>query len=500
MNKVFAHIKNNYILLSLFFIVVLGALLRFKGLTFNDYWLDELYSADFSDPSRSFESMLKITLEDVHPPVYQTLLWLWYKVFGFTEYAGRSLSATIGTLGIITIYFLGKELFNKRVGLYATLFISTNVFLIQYSQEVRSYELFFLLTMLSYVYLHRVIHNPNKINILLYWVTTILLFYTHYFSFFIVTAQLIAIVVYIIKYAENKKQLFILSLWTAGAFIISLLPLVPYILETARGSGLGWLKGVNYYFIPSYVLTYFGRSIILVLSIFLGMAISLRHLLTGKLSLKEKYSLILLLIWILVGYLLPYLKGILFSPILMIRLTIVIIPPIILVASYGLWRLGGWKGYLVLSIYFIFSLKILFFNYYDQVTKDQYREVLQEVVKYKSVPLYERIPYNGHHGNITNHYQIYAKMLKLNIIIQNDINLTKDLEDENLPECFWALNAHYSSNARKPNYKIDKSDIVKNPSIRVVHKINYRRAEGVLLSYQVEPDVCAKKVGLLSVE
>ncbi len=487
MNKAFTLIKNNYILFSLIFIIVLGSILRFKGLTFNSYWLDELASAYFSDPSRSFKSMLKLTLEDVHPPVYQTLLWLWYKMFGFTEFAGRSLSAIIGILSIITIYFFGKELFNKQVGLYAALLVSTNIFLIKYSQEMRSYELFFLLAMLSYMYLYRVVHKPSKINAILYLITTIVLFYTHYFTFFILATQLVVIIVYIIRFSENKKQLLTLSLWTAGLFIVAILPLIPYILESANGSGLLWIKVPSPFYFIKYILGYFGSKE-LFLIIFLGGVISLKYLLTEKLSGKEKFSLILLLIWISLGYLLPYLKSVLSSPLLHIRYTIVMIPPIILVASYGLLRIRGWKRYLILSFYFLYSLGLLFSNYYGHVQKDQYREVLQEVLKYKPVPVYEYIQ----DGQFTNWlgYQIYAKMLELNINIKNNSNLKKDLKEGTLPECFWALNAHFRS-----NYIVEKSEIIRNKSIQIVKKIDYKGAEGVLLSYKTEPSVCAQKVG-----
>jgi len=494
MNKLSILIKNNYISFSLFFIVIVGAILRFKGLTFEDHWLDELYSADFSDPSRSFNSMLKVTLEDVHPPLYQTLLWVWYKVFGFTEYAGRSLSAIIGSLGVITIYFLGKELFNKYVGLYAALLASVNIFLIHYSQEVRSYELFFLLTMLSYMYLYKVMQNPNKTNVMLYWLVTILLFYTHYLSFFIVATQLVVIVFYIFIFSENKKQLFSISLWTSGIFILSILPLVPYILATAQGDGLSWIttKPSPFYFI-GYFIGYFGKNALL---IFLGGVISLIYLLKGTLSCKEKFSLLLLLIWISVGYFLPYLKSILSSPMLSIRYSIGMLAPIILIASYGLLKLKYRMGYFILVIYVIYSFKLLYFNYYFNIGKDQYREVLKEIVKYQTIPIYERIPYNGQHGNFTNHYQIYAKMLKLNMNIQSDIQLTEDSINANLPECFWVLDANFNTKIIPVNNIIEKSEIIKNSDINIVKKINYKGAEGVLISYKVEPNICAKIVGL----
>lgn len=494
MNNIMAIVKKNNVFFILLSIMILGTWLRFKGLIFNDHWLDELYSADFSNPARSFNSMLKITLEDVHPPVYQILLWVWYKLFGFTEYTGRSLSAIIGIAGIYVIYLLGKELFNKYVGLYASLLVSINIFLINYSQETRSYSLFFLLVMLSYMYLSKVLHNPSKKNILLYWVFTIIMFYTHYFSFFLVAIQAVVFLVYTVQFAEDKKKLYIISFWTAVLFIVSILPLVPYILAHIHGEGLGSLNVPSPFFFVSYLISYFGKNIFI---IFLGGALSLIYLIRGKtLTTKEKFSLILLLIWIILGYLLPYLKSIFSSPLLSPRYTIVMIPAILLIASYGFWRVKGW-GYLMISIIFLYSLKVLFINYYGVETKDQYSEVLKTVVKYNQVPIYEKIPYNGHHGNITNHYQTYADMLNLNMNILNDIILTRDIKDGTLPGCFWVLNAHFSPGLiESPNYKIQNSKISKNTSIKIVKQIQYKGAEGYLLSYKINPKECLKQVGI----
>ena len=143
-------IKQHIILIGIIVTLIVALVLRFKGLTFQSHWLDELFSASVSNPSHTFFSMYDTTVSDVHPPLYQTLLWVWYHVFGFTEFAGRALSATIGTLGIYAIYLLGKEFFNKEVGLYAAIIATMNYFLIYYSQEVRSYSLLFLLSTMSY--------------------------------------------------------------------------------------------------------------------------------------------------------------------------------------------------------------------------------------------------------------------------------------------------------------------------------------------------------------
>ena len=86
-------------------LVLLAAFLRIKGLTFQSFWLDELFSASFSDPDNRIQQVVMLTVEDVHPPVYQIILWFWYKIFGYSDLAGRSLSALAGILTVPAIFF-----------------------------------------------------------------------------------------------------------------------------------------------------------------------------------------------------------------------------------------------------------------------------------------------------------------------------------------------------------------------------------------------------------
>lgn len=486
MNTISNFIKKNYVELLLIIVIFVGAILRLKGLTFNSYWLDEIYSVSFSNPSYSFEKLFEeTTIIDVHPPVYQTLLWIWYKLFGYTEFSGRLFSAVIGILGIPAIYFLGKELFNKHVGLYASLIASLNYFLIYYSQETRSYSLVFLLAVISYLFFYRILNDPRKRDTLLYWLTTLLLLYTHYVAFFIVATQLFVFVFYFVKFPTKRKEMIVFALLTITVFIAALLPIINYI-PLHREKLLFWVSQPSMLFFVKYIYHYFQNPILFFILMLSGLS-SLIYLFTKKSSNREMSSLLLLLIWIISGYMLLYLKGVISTPILVPRYTIFIVPAIIIFVSYGIWRMGHLKREALLSIVVLFSLYQLFFNYYSVTTKDQWREVIETVHKYDALAAYENFPFNGWADKI-NHYQTYANLMKIEIAIQGNKKLEADFDNGNLPECFWVLDARH--------YDKRYSEILKNPSVHQVFETKLTGTKGVLFSYKVEPDICAERAGM----
>lgn len=476
------YIKANIIILGLIVTLIVAIILRFKGLTFQSHWNDELWSVYASMPDRNFWSMYDMTVEDVHPPLYQSLLWAWYHAFGFNEYVGRSLSAIIGSLGVFSVYLLGKTFFNKEVGLYAAIIASMNEFLIFYSQEVRSYSLLFLLSTVSYIYLFRVLNDYNKKNFILYLFFSVTLMYIHYFGLFLLATQVFVFIYYFVKDKENRKLLAILAIITSVVLIVSLLPLMEYILSH-EGKKAFWIKSPTEWFaldyIKSYVKSQYLEGVFLLMITF-----SLIYLFRKIEHKTYKTAIIVLLIWIVIGYALPYIRSVTAIPLLTQRNTIMLIPALILLVSYGIYLMRDivLKIASVGIIIFFSIYQLNYSNYYGKVTKQQWREVLQTIKQTNGdMPIYtfdkgQYAPYIK--------YIAYNKMLSLNLGIQPISNIEKELENNSLPSCFLVVDSHGDH--------ISKAKTLQDKTIEKVLEIKKHRAKAVIYSYKMNPQKCAK--------
>lgn len=466
--------KKNIITIGLIITLIVGIILRFKGLTFQSYWYDELFSITASMPDRSFWSMYNITVKDVHPPLYQSLLWVWYHIFGFTEFSGRALSATIGTIGIIAVYFLGKEFFNREVGLYAAIVASMNYFLIYYSQETRSYSLLFLLSTISYIYFIKVLTEYNKKNFILYLLSTLALVYTHYFGFFLVGTQVFIFILYFIKEKDKRKLLAILAIITAITIVVSLLPLMEYILNL-KGVTNYWMPIPSKWFALEYMKGYVKSQYLEGIFLF-TISFSLIYLFKKTENKEYRTMTIVLLVWIIIGYLLPYIRSIIATPLLTSRNTIIIIPALILLISYGIFLLKNTSIKIAtIGIIVFFSLyQLNYGKYYSKVTKPQAREVLFELAKEKEkIPAYDILFFG---------YTLpsYQKMLKINTDVQTNGSFYKKIKNHSIEESFFILDVH-------PGDHISKIKVLQDKSVKKVLEIKKHGARAVLYAYNTNP-------------
>ena len=129
--------------LFLLFLIIIGFFYRVYGLDINhSFWTDEEHVALFA--RAILERGQPVLANGYSTGVYQ---WPQYwlsaisaKIFGLNEFAIRFPSVIFGALTIWAVYFLGKELFNKNVGLVAAFFTTFLKIEILWSRQARPYQ------------------------------------------------------------------------------------------------------------------------------------------------------------------------------------------------------------------------------------------------------------------------------------------------------------------------------------------------------------------------
>ena len=101
---------------------------------------------------------------DRHPPLHHVVLWLTVKALGDGEMAVRLPSLIAGTLVIPALYLLGRELYDRRTGLFAAAFGMASPLLIWYAEEARMYAFVTLFGLLALWTQLRVIRKPSMLN------------------------------------------------------------------------------------------------------------------------------------------------------------------------------------------------------------------------------------------------------------------------------------------------------------------------------------------------
>ena len=208
-------------ILFLIFILTIGLLLRIYGLSKYDFWYDEAISVITAE-TIVYQNFFDYGKYFTDPPLFYFLLKFWM-LLGKSEFLLRLLPLIFGFLSIISIYFVGKVLFNKKVGLIGMFLLAISPFHIYYSQELRSYALVTLLTLMS-IYLFVRILKENKLLLWIWFIVfTVFCLYSHNIGLFLLPAENI----YFFSFYEKHKK--ICSRWLISQLTI-LLFYVPWLV------------------------------------------------------------------------------------------------------------------------------------------------------------------------------------------------------------------------------------------------------------------------------
>ena len=139
----------------IYLILILALALRLVSLN-QSLWLDEATSVIVARDMSFGQILTQFSPGDFHPPLYYLLLKAWVDMFGSSEVAVRSLSILAGVATVFVVYFIGKNVANRKVGLLGAALLATSGLHIYYSQEVRMYSLAAFFIALSVYFFARI--------------------------------------------------------------------------------------------------------------------------------------------------------------------------------------------------------------------------------------------------------------------------------------------------------------------------------------------------------
>lgn len=385
---------------SIYFIIILGAALRFYDLGTESYWFDEVYTVHMAQ--ESVGQLLAVNELD-WPPVYYVLIHYWVRLFGTTETATRSFSTAAGIVSIALTYMVGREMFGKSVGLISALLMAISEFQIYYSQETRFYSLFLLATLVSFLFFIKALRTSRISHFFLYGVSSILLFYCNAFGVFVFAAQNLYFFLRWAKYRETRAKFLLCQ----GAIFLTIVPnFIPNILavKPIAGAGaprIGWipapsvwapLRTVYEYVFPlrhnrswTSVAVNFAVGIAVFVIGLLLFAIgerkerwlaSMKNLLSDKHLLTNKADELLLVgCWFLCPIVLPFVLSKIVGPMYVDRYTISAAPAFYFLLAFGITGVRRVVPVFVSLLTLVILIAPGLQHYYITDVKEQWREV-----------------------------------------------------------------------------------------------------------------------------
>lgn len=447
---------NTRELIALSLLICIAFVIRFYNITYQSYWLDEIFSAGFSNPSLSFYDVLDLLKKDiVHPYFYQLTLWIWYKIFGYNELTGRLYSCLWGSFAIPAIYFFVKYIFNKKIAWITIIFFVFNYQLILYSQETRSYSMLIFFVIISSHIFFKVL-DENRFSFL-YILTTGMLLNTHYFGYLIYGSQCI-----IFAYDSLiKRKINFNFIKMFAAIIIFMIPLADQISNISSINEF-WVQKPDIAFLNSLINWFFPVSFLP------GMVIILILLAFKKdgLSINLFYILFFTVFPALSAYLYSVFTG---TSVLENRYLIIILPFIIIMTSVGVYKIYDKRIIvLLMSLVVILSLLAIHKNgIYSKIQKDDWRGAIMYLDKNYSGETVYSVQYK--------HWDVLKMWYKINIDISNiDSDFANSIDLLPQGSRIWIIDAHHVDplrNVHESNFTIIKSfDSVKAHAILLEKK------------------------------
>ncbi|CCQ34444.1 dolichol-phosphate mannosyltransferase protein [Halorhabdus tiamatea SARL4B] len=228
-------VRREHVLLAGIVLVAFG--LRAYAIGAESLWYDEVYTARVVLDRGIRNIVFVLPTEDVHPPLYYAILWVWTRVTGVSAVSIRALSLLASVASIPFVYAIARRLYDRRVGLFSALLFTLSPFYVYYAQEARMYAVMTFLTVwASYAMLGWLDGAPG------WWrsewgygIATVILVYTHAFGILIPFAQTVYVLAFVDR--TDAREWFVdwRNMQTRVGFIAA--PYYLILLSDMLGSG-----------------------------------------------------------------------------------------------------------------------------------------------------------------------------------------------------------------------------------------------------------------------
>ena len=330
--------RMDYILLGI--IMLVAAVLRLWKLGQVPFMHDE-FSALLRTRFDNFHDFIQQgIMPDSHPIGVEAFLWIWVRIFGWSEFWVKLPFALMGIGSVYLTYLIGRQWFNRKVGLFSAAFFAVSQFTVFYSQLARPYSagLFFVLLM-AYFW-HKVVFETKTTTrdyvsfALSAWACSLM----QYFS--LAQAGLIFLTGLFFLPKERRK-----AYWLSGIGAVALFaPTLPIFYQQLFVSGSigGWLAAPKATFLLDFIQYTMNYSMLFMF--FVG-TIIIFPLILGKRSKQRNPLRWVGIAWFVIIFAIAFVYSLTREPILQQSTLIFSFPFVIIVAfsMFGTRSLSPWQ-------------------------------------------------------------------------------------------------------------------------------------------------------------
>ena len=429
-------------------IIAVTVFTRFFQLTFQSLWFDELYSMCIANPTNSVGLLLSNLETDFHPPLFYLLLHGVFHVFSFDDFTARFLVATLGCMGVWLMYYLGKEINNKRTGLMSAFLLSIFFFHIKHSQEVRMYILLFVLVVATSILFLKALKKSHITYLILYVMLSVLSIYTHYYAFFIMLAQGLCLLHLLIA---KKINSLIFKKFVLAYVVVMLLymPWISTIISTSQRNHFMDLPNMGYLF--EYMYNYTGKEPLTTLVFLFGMGLFASILWKKNKTNSDSNPGYVLINYSLVSVIIITFIVSVFKPLINQNSMMAVLPFVVIAVSIGYQECKPKTVLILFAALFVSNAVNFIFinNYYTKSSKENFKQISTAIAS--SV---QNEPNTIVVSQIADFYGYYFKQMKANVRM---VNPNEQIPNEILTNVnsFYVVNAPFTKEASQQLEEID---------------------------------------------